>query len=191
MHKGRIEAFSDGAIAIIITIMVLEMKPPHDPSFAALSELTPVFLSYVLSYVYIAMYWNNHHHLFQAARQVNGRILWANMNLLFWLSLFPFTTAWMGENHFAALPVALYGVDLLLAGAAYYLLTQTLIAHHGTESVLATAIGRNFKGKASLVVYAVAIPLSLVNTIIASSLYALVAILWLIPDHRIEKTLET
>ncbi|KYC35648.1 hypothetical protein WA1_07480 [Scytonema hofmannii PCC 7110] len=189
MGKGRLEAFSDGVIAIIITIMVLELKIPHGESWAALRPLIPIFLSYVLSFIYLGIYWNNHHHLLQAVRHVNGRILWANLHLLFWLSLIPFVTGWMGENHFAALPVALYGVVLLLAAVAYFVLTRSLIAHHGKDSALATAVGEDFKGKVSVVLYALAILLSFVNSWLACGLYVLVAVLWLIPDRRIEKTL--
>ncbi len=189
MGKGRLEAFSDGVIAIIITIMVLEIKVPHGLDLAALRPLIPVFLSYVLSFIYIGIYWNNHHHLLQAVRQVNGRILWANLHLLFWLSLIPFVTGWMGENHFAAMPVALYGTVLLLNAIAYFILTRTLISHHGKDSTLAIAVGEDFKGKLSVVVYAVAIPLALVNSWFACALYVLVAVIWLIPDRRIEKTL--
>ncbi len=189
MTKGRLEAFSDGVIAIIITIMVLELTIPHEAGLGALRPLIPKLLSYVLSFIYIGIYWNNHHHLLQAVRQVNGRILWANMNLLFWLSLIPFATGWMGENHFATWPVALYGMALLLAGFAYVILTRTLIFYQGTDSTLATAVGRDFKGKASLVLYALAIPLSFVNSWIACALYVLVAAMWLIPDRRIEKAL--
>lgn len=189
MSKGRLEAFSDGVIAIIITIMVLELKVPHGADFVALRPLIPVFLSYVLSFIFLGIYWNNHHHLLQAVQRVNGHILWANLHLLFWLSLTPFVTAWMGENHFAAWPVALYGMVLLLAGFAYFILTRALIAHHGKGSALATALGRDFKGKVSLVFYAVAIPLSFVNSWFAGALYVLVAVMWLIPDRRIEKTL--
>jgi uncharacterized membrane protein len=189
MSKGRLEAFSDGVIAIIITIMVLELTIPHEAGLGALRPLIPKFLSYVLSFIFIGIYWNNHHHLLQAVRQINGRILWANMNLLFWLSLIPFVTGWMGENHFAAWPVALYGMVLLLAGFAYVFLTRTLIIYQGRDSTLATAVGRDFKGKASLVFYAVAIPLSFVNSWFACALYVLVAAMWLIPDRRIEKVL--
>lgn len=189
MSKGRLEAFSDGVIAIIITIMVLEMKVPHGADLLTLRSLIPVFLSYVLSFVFIGIYWNNHHHLLQAVRQVNGPILWANLHLLFWLSLIPFVTAWMGENHFAAWPFALYGTVLLLAAFAYFILTRTLIAYQGRDSTLATALGRDFKGKASLAFYAVAIPLSFVNSWLAGALYVLVAVMWLIPDRRIEKRL--
>ena len=189
MGKGRLEAFSDGVIAIIITIMVLELKVPHEPDLIALRPLIPVFLSYVLSFIYIGIYWNNHHHLLHASRHVNGNTLWANLHLLFWLSLIPFATAWMGENHFAALPVALYGTVLLLAAIAYFVLSRTLIASHGRDSTLAIAVGRDSKGKVSLVIYALAILLSFVNSWLACMLYVLVAIIWLIPDRRIEKTL--
>jgi uncharacterized membrane protein len=187
MGKGRLEAFSDAVIAIIITIMVLELKVPHSADLAALRPLIPVFLSYVLSFIYLAIYWNNHHHLLQAIHKVNGGILWANMHLLFWLSLLPFVTAWMGENHLATWPVAVYGIVLLLAAIAYYLLTQALLAHHGRDSVLAIALGRDVKGKISIFCYLLAIPLAFVNTWIAAAIYILVAILWLIPDRRIEK----
>jgi uncharacterized membrane protein len=187
--KGRLEAFSDGVIAIIITIMVLELKVPHGADLAALRPLMPIFLSYVMSFVFLAIYWNNHHHLLQAVRQVNGRILWANVHLLFWLSLIPFVTAWMGENHFASVPVAFYGVVMLCSAIAYTILTVSLISHHGKDSSLAIAIGRDFKGKISLVIYALAIPLSFVNSWFACGIYAMVSIMWLIPDRRIEKTL--
>ncbi|BAY12053.1 TMEM175 family protein [Calothrix sp. NIES-2098] len=189
MGKGRLEAFSDGVLAIIITIMVLELKVPHGDDLAALRPLIPVFLSYVLSFIYIGIYWNNHHHLWQAVRHVNGRILWANLHLLFWLSLIPFVTGWMGENHFAAWPIALYGTVLLFSAIAYFILSLALIAYHGKDSTLAIALGRDFKGKISVVLYAVAIPLSFVNSSIAFGVYILVAIMWLIPDRRIEKTL--
>lgn len=189
MGKGRLEAFSDGVIAIIITIMVLELKIPHEADLAVLRPLVPVFLSYVLSFIYLGIYWNNHHHLLQAAQNVNGRVLWANLHLLFWLSLIPFVTGWTGENYFATLPVALYGTVLLLSGIAYFILTRTLIAHHGKDSTLAIAIGQNLKSKISVVLYAIAIPLSFVNSWVAFILYVLVAIMWLIPDRRIEKTL--
>ncbi|MBR8835531.1 MAG: DUF1211 domain-containing protein [Stigonema ocellatum SAG 48.90 = DSM 106950] len=189
MEKGRLEAFSDGVIAIIITIMVLEMKVPHGADLAALRPLIPVFLSYVLSYVYVGIYWNNHHHMLQAVRHVNGCILWANLHLLFWLSLIPFVTHWMGNNHLAATPVALYGIILLCSAFAYWILSRALIAHHGRDSTLATAIGRDSKGKVSLLFYALAIPLSFVSSWIAFFLYTLVAIMWLIPDPRIEKNL--
>ena len=189
MSKGRLEAFSDGVMAIIITIMVLELKVPAGAGPEALRPLIPVFLSYVLSFVLLGIYWNNHHHLFQAARHVNGPILLANLHLLFWLSLTPFATAWMGENHFAPWPVALYGAVQWLAGGAYYLLARTLIAHHGRDSTLASAIGRDAKGLASLVLYSIAIPLAFVNSWLAGGLYVLVALMWFVPDSRIEKTL--
>lgn len=189
MPKGRLEAFSDGVIAVIITIMVLEMKSPHGTSLAALWPVVPVFLSYVLSFVYVGIYWNNHHHLLHAVQHVEGGILWANLHLLFWLSLIPFATAWMGENHFASWPVALYGVVLLLAGAAFVLLTKKLIAHHGRDSKLAASIGKDKKGKVSVAIYAAAIPLAFVQPWIACTCYAAVAVIWLVPDPRIEKTL--
>jgi uncharacterized membrane protein len=189
MSKGRMEAFSDGVIAVIITIMVLEMKSPRGTSLAALRPLVPVFLSYVLSFVNVGIYWNNHHHLFHAVQHVEGGVLWANLHLLFWLSLIPFASAWMGEN-FAAWPVALYGVVLLLAAIAYFLLTRRLIAHHGKGSKLAESIGDDKKGRASMVVYAVAIPLAFVQPWIPCACYAVVAVMWLVPDPRIERTLE-
>jgi uncharacterized membrane protein len=189
MVKGRLEAFSDGVIAIIITIMVLELKVPQGANFAALRPLIPVFISYVLSFIYLGIYWNNHHHLLQAVRYVNGRTLWANQHLLFWLSLIPFVTGWMGENHFATIPVALYGLVLFFAAIAYFILTRTLISHHGKDSTLAIALGRDTKGKGSLVIYFVAIPLAFVNSWLACALYFLVAAMWLIPDRRIEKNL--
>lgn len=187
MGKGRVEAFSDGVIAIIITIMVLELKVPHGADWSALSKLSPVFLSYVMSFIYVGIYWNNHHHLFHAVHKTNGRILWANLHLLFWLSLTPFVTGWMGENHFAPLPVALYGGNLLMAAISYSILVRALLAHHGKDSTLARAIGKDFKGYLSLALYSVAIPLSFVNPWIGVSLYALVAMIWFIPDRRIEK----
>jgi uncharacterized membrane protein len=189
MTKGRMEAFSDGVFAVVITIMVLEMKPPQGTGLAALQSVLPVFFSYVLSFVYVGIYWNNHHHLLQAAQHVSGSILWANLHLLFWLSLTPFVTAWMGENKFAAWPVALYGLVLLLAGTAYFILTKSLITHHGKDSTLAASIGSDRKGRVSLVVYAAAIPLSFVQPWIAFGCYVVVAIMWLIPDPRIEKAL--
>jgi uncharacterized membrane protein len=189
MRTGRMEAFSDGVLAIIITIMVLELQVPHEADVAALLPLLPVFLSYVLSFVFLGIYWNNHHHLLQAIQHVDGRVLWANLHLLFWLSLIPFVTGWMGENQFAAWPVALYGAVLLLAGVAYVILTRTLIALHGRDSVLATAVGRDFKAKVSVVCYLVAIPMAFVHAWLAGGLYVLVAMMWLIPDRRIEKML--
>ena len=189
MNKGRLEAFSDGVIAIIITIMVLELKIPQGADLAALRPLAPVLLSYVLSYVYIGIYWNNHHHMLHAAGKVNGRVLWANLHLLFWLSLIPFVTGWMGENHFAATPVALYGAVLFMAGIAYYILARFLVALHGRESRIAIALGRDIKGLISIAIYAVAIPLSFVNSRIAFSAYVLVALIWFIPDRRMEKAI--
>ena len=189
MGKGRLEAFSDGVIAILITIMVLELKIPHEANLAALRPLIPVFLSYVLSFIYLGIYWNNHHHLLQAVRQVNGNVLWANLHLLFWLSLVPFVTGWTGENNFAALPVAFYGIVLLCAAIAYYILSRVLITNHGKDSTLAVAIGKDFKGKISVVIYALGIGLSFINSWLAFLLYVLVAIMWLIPDRRIEKVL--
>jgi uncharacterized membrane protein len=189
MSKGRMEAFSDGVLAIIITIMVLELKIPHEAGLAALFPLLPIFLSYGLSFVYLAIYWNNHHHLLQAIKHVDGRVLWANMHLLFWLSLVPFTTGWMGENDFSAWPVALYGLVLLSAAIAYFILTRALIALHGEDSVLATAVGRDFKGKISPIIYLAGIALSFVSPWIACGLYFLVSVIWLIPDKRIERVL--
>jgi uncharacterized membrane protein len=187
MNKGRLEAFSDGVFAVIITIMVLEMKVPIGPDLHSLRRVTPVFLSYVLSFIYVGIYWNNHHHLLHAAQRVRGKILWANLHLLFWLSLTPFATAWMGENHFASLPVAMYGAVLLLAGVAYFILTKSLIAYHGKDSVLAASVGRDKKGTTSLGLYLAAIPISLWKPWLACALYSLVAIIWLLPDPRIEK----
>src|SRR5579885_1272740 len=174
MSKGRMEAFSDGVLAIIITIMVLEMKVPHGADLVALRPLIPIFLSYVLSFIFIGIYWNNHHHLLQAVQHVNGCILWANLHLLFWLSLIPFVTGWMGENHFAAWPVAMYGIVLLLAAVAYFVLSKTLIKLHGRGSTLATSIGSDRKGKISIVIYAVAIPLAFVERWIAGACYVAV-----------------
>jgi uncharacterized membrane protein len=190
MKTTRLEAFSDGVLAIIITIMVLELKIPHAVELAALKPVLPVLLSYVLSFIYLGIYWNNHHHLFQATEQVSGGILWANLHLLFWLSLFPFTTAWMGENHLAAIPTAIYGFVLLMAATAYYVLQRTIIAREGCESLLALAIGKDWKGKLSPVLYLIAIPLAFVSSWIASGLYVFVALLWLIPDPRIERELK-
>jgi uncharacterized membrane protein len=189
MTKGRLEAFSDGVIAIIITIMVLELKAPHAEELAALRPLSAVFVSYVLSFVFVGIYWNNHHHLLHIVRHVTGSVLWANLHLLFWLSLIPFVTSWMGETHFAPAPVALYGVVMLFAGVAYFILTRVLIACHGRDSALAAALGRDLKGKASVVLYAVAIPLAFASPRAACALYVLVAVVWLIPDRRIEKAL--
>jgi uncharacterized membrane protein len=189
VDKGRMEAFSDGVIAILITIMVLGLAAPKEASLVALRPLIPTFLSYVLSFVFLGIYWSNHHHMLQAVQHVDGRILWANLHLLFWLSLVPFSTDWLGETSFAATPVALYGVVLFFAALAYYLLTRSLIAHHGHDSVLATAVGQDFKGKVSLAIYAIAIPVAFMSSYLAYGLYVLVALTWLVPDRRIEKTL--
>jgi uncharacterized membrane protein len=188
MGKGRLEAFSDGVIAVIITIMVLEMKVPHGNDLAALASVLPVFLSYVLSFVYIGIYWNNHHHMLHAAQHVNGRVLWANLHLLFWLSLVPFVTGWSNETHFAALPVAIYGVVLFMAGTSYYILERVLIAHHPRNSSLAQAMGKDVKGMVSMLIYLVAIALTLLNPWLSCGLYVLVAVMWFIPDPRIERT---
>jgi uncharacterized membrane protein len=190
MTKGRLEAFSDGVLAIIITIMVLQLNAPQEPDLQALRPMVPALLSYVLSFVFLAIYWNNHHHLLQAVRHVNGRVLWANMHLLFWLSLTPFVTSWMGQTHFAAWPVAAYGVVLLLAAISYYVLTRVLIAHHGMDSELARAVGNDRKGMLSLVIYATAIPVAFLEAHVACGLYGVVAVIWLIPDRRIETTLK-
>jgi uncharacterized membrane protein len=187
MNKGRLEAFSDGVLAVIITIMVLEMKSPHGTSLGALRPLIPVFLSYVVSFVYVGIYWNNHHHLLHATQRVNGAILWANLHLLFWLSLIPFTTAWMGETHLEPWPVAVYGTVLLLAGVAYFLLTKALINLHGQASSLASSIGRDRKGQISIAIYVLAIPLSFAQPWISEGFYVIVAIMWLVPDRRIER----
>ena len=189
MTKGRLEAFSDGVIAVIITIMVLEMKVPHGEDLAALAPVIPVFLAYVLSFVYVGIYWNNHHHMLHATSKVTGRILWANLHLLFWLSLFPFTTAWMSENHFASAPSALYGFVLLMAAIAYWLLQQRIIAAQGPDSLLHRAIGNDWKGKLSPAIYLAAIPLSFVSHWIGQALYVGVALMWLVPDRRIERVL--
>jgi TMEM175 potassium channel family protein len=190
MTKGRLEAFSDGVIAILITIMVLELKVPHAADWSALRELLPVFLTYVLSYVYLGIYWNNHHHLVHTVERVHGGILWANLHLLFWLSLIPFATGWMGENHFAALPTALYGAVLLLAAIAYLVLQRTIIASQGPRSKLALAVGRDVKGRISPALYAAAIPLAFVHQWISDGIYVLVAFMWLVPDRRIESRLQ-
>lgn len=190
MGKGRLEAFSDGVIAIIITIMVLELKVPHGSDFTSLRPLLPVFLSYVLSFVYVGIYWNNHHHMLHATRKISGSVLWANLHLLFWLSLFPFATAWMGENHFTPLPTAMYGVVLLMAGIAYVVLQQRIIAVEGRDSLLAIATGTDFKGKVSVLGYVAGIGLSFVQPWLACTLYVLVALLWLVPDRRIESRIE-
>ncbi len=191
MHKSRLEAFSDGVLAIIITIMVLELKIPHEPGLEALKPVLPNFISYVLSFIYLGIYWNNHHHLLHTVKHVSGGILWANLHLLFWLSLVPFTTGWMGENHFESIPVALYGFMLLMAAISYYILQwQILRKHGGKDSVLARAIGKDLKGKISPAIYVIAVAAAFYNPRIAGMLYILVAVIWLIPDNRIERILE-
>ena len=187
MHKGRLEAFSDGVIAIIITIMVLELHTPHEATFAAFGSLYPVLISYALSYLYVGIYWNNHHHLLQAAKTVTGPCLWANLHLLFWLSLVPFVTRWIGDTHFAPLPVAIYGVVLLMAAIAYAILARLLIACNGSDSMLAAALGPDRKGWVSMALYAIALPVAFVAPRVACGIYALVALIWLIPDTRIER----
>ncbi|MCB9887802.1 MAG: DUF1211 domain-containing protein [Planctomycetes bacterium] len=190
MHKNRLEAFSDGVLAIVITILVLELKLPHgEKNFGALWDLRAVFLSYLVSFIYLGIYWNNHHHLFQAVQRIGGGVLWANLHLLFWLSLFPFVTAWMGESHFAPEAVSLYGGVLLMAGVAYRILVLTLLHHHGPETHLAKAIGDDRKGKLSVVLYAIAIPTALWLPWLALALFLAVAVIWLVPDRRIEKAL--
>lgn len=191
MNKGRLEAFSDGVIAVIITIMVLEMKAPHGESFDALSAVVPVFLSYVLSFLYVGIYWNNHHHMLQAARTVTGAVLWANLHLLFWLSLFPFATAWMGENHFVSHPTVAYGGVLLMAAIAYFLLQHAIVTAEGSASVLKEALGRDWKGKFSLLLYGAAIWAAFHWPWLAQAIYVLVALLWLVPDRRIERVVST
>jgi uncharacterized membrane protein len=190
MNKSRLEAFSDGVLAIIITIMVLELKVPHENNMAALQNLLPVFMSYLLSFIYVG-YWNNHHHMLTAIKEVNGGILWANLHLLFWLSLVPFATGWMGENHFAAAPMALYGFVLLMAAIAYFILQSILIKQQGKDSVLAKAVGKDLKGKLSPVFYLIAIPAAFYNEWISEGLYILVALMWLIPDTRIERVVKS
>ncbi len=190
MEKNRLEAFSDGVLAIIITIMVLELKVPHGADFSALKPLLPVFLSYVLSFVYVGIYWNNHHHLIKAVRRVTAGMMWANLHLLFWLSLFPFVTGWMGENHFAALPSALYGGVLFVAAIAYKLLQSLILAGQGRDSRLAASLGSDWKGKLSLVLYAIGIALSFIQPWLAGSLYVAVALMWFIPDPRIERVVD-
>lgn len=189
MSKGRLEAFSDGVFAIIITIMVLELKVPHGEDLSALTPLWPVFVSYILSFVNVAIYWNNHHHMLQASRHVTGSVLWANSHLLFWLSLIPVATGWMGQNHFAAWPVAAYGLVLLLSGCGYFILSRCLVAAHGSDSHLRRALGSDLKGKTSLALYAAGVPLSFLTQWGALGLYVLVALLWLVPDRRIERAL--
>jgi uncharacterized membrane protein len=186
VHTGRIEAFSDAVIAIVMTIMVLELRPPHGTDFAALRPVIPIFLTYLLSFVNLGIYWNNHHHLLQATRRVNGRILWANMHLLFWLSLFPFATAWMGENHLSAIPAAAYGAISLLAAIAYYILQTAVVREQGADWPLAAALGRDMKGKISPILYAAGIGLAFVEPWIAVTFYVVVALMWLIPDRRLE-----
>ena len=190
MQKNRLEAFSDGVLAIIITIMVLELKVPHGAELTTLKPLLPVFLSYLLSFIYVGIYWNNHHHLLHTVKHVSGGILWANLHLLFWLSLFPFTTGWVGENHLASTPTAVYGFVLLMAAIAYYILQCAIIVQQGRDSLLASAIGSDWKGKLSPALYLIAIPLAFVSPWIASGLYVLVALVWFIPDRRIERTLK-
>ena len=190
MDTGRLEAFSDGVVAILITIMVLELRVPHDASWGALVELRPVLLAYVLSFVNLGIYWNNHHHLIYATERVSGPVLWANLHLLFWLSLIPFATAWMGENSFATVPTAIYGGVLLASGMAYTILVRAIIAQDGPSSKLAAAIGGDLKGNLSIVLYAAAIPLAFVRNYIAGAIYAFVALMWLVPDRRIEKRIE-
>jgi len=190
MNKARLEAFSDGVLAVIITVMVLEMKPPRGASVHALRAVLPVFLTYLLSFIYVGIYWSNHHHLLHATQRVNGATLWANLHLLFWLSVVPFTTAWMDENQFQPWPVAVYGGALLMAGVAYYILTKALIQLHGRGSTLAKSIGDDRKGKISMAIYAAAIPLAFVKPWIAGGCYVIVAVMWLIPDRRIERNVE-
>jgi TMEM175 potassium channel family protein len=189
MSKGRLEAFSDGVLAIIITIMILELRIPEGETLETLRPLIPVFLSYVLSFVFLGIYWSNHHHLLQAVRHVNGAILWANLHLLFWLSLIPAIMGWMGETHFAPWPLAAFGVVLLMAAVAYYILTRALLAEHEKDSVLAVALGRDYKGKVSIVFYVIGIAAAFWSTAFASGIYVLVAIMWLVPDRRFERTL--
>lgn len=190
MNKNRLEAFSDGVLAIIITIMVLEFKVPNDTTFESVVKLSHKFLSYILSFIYVGIYWNNHHHMMHTVKRVNGKILWANLHLLFWLSLIPFTTAWIGEHHFASFPMMLYGIILLMNAIAYFILQNAIIASHGKDSILSKAVGKDIKGKISLVLYVIAVVLTKYSTLISGVLYIIVAILWLIPDKRIEKTLE-
>ena len=190
MTKGRLEAFSDGVIAILITIMVLELKVPHGSDWSALRGLVPVFLTYVLSYVFLGIYWNNHHHMLHTCDRINGAILWANLHLLFWMSLIPFVTGWVGENHFAPTPVALYGAVLLMSAISYYILSRALIRHDGANSTIARALGDDFKGKISVVIYVAAIALAFANRWLSMGLYVAVAVMWLVPDRRIERVLD-
>ena len=189
MTKGRLEAFSDGVMAVLITIMVLELKPPHGTDWAAVEPVVPAFLTYVLSFVFLGIYWSNHHHLLHATQRINGAVLWANLHLLFWLSLVPFVTGWMGENHFASLPTAAYGLVMLCAAIAYYILQTTIIRQQGPDSKLAAMIGRDYKGKISPLIYAVAIVMAFVNQWVSDALYVSVALMWLVPDRRIERHL--
>jgi TMEM175 potassium channel family protein len=191
MNKARVEAFSDGVIAILITIMVLELKVPHGTDIGSLAPMLPTLLTYLLSFVYLGIYWTNHHHLFHATHRITGGILWANLHLLFWLSLVPFVTGWMGENHFASLPTAGYGIVMLLASIAYFILTRVIIASEGRDSALAVAVGKDVKGKISTLLYLVAVPLAFVQRGIADAIYVLVAAIWLIPDRRIERVLRS
>jgi len=188
MSTGRMEAFSDGVIAILITVMVLELPKPHGVTWSALHDSLPVLLAYVLSFVYLGIYWNNHHHMLQATHRVSGGILWANLHLLFWLSLVPFTTSWLGENRLATVPAAAYGIDLLAAAVAYYLLERLIIRDQGEHSVLAAAVGRDLKGKASPVLYVTGIGLAFVTPVLAVAVYVVVALIWLVPDRRVERT---
>lgn len=188
MNKGRLEAFSDGVLAIVITIMVLELKAPHETDFNALKQLLPIFLSYILSFVYVGIYWNNHHHLLHTIKNLSGSILWANLHLLFWLSLIPFVTAWMGENNFASAPMALYGTILLFSALAYSLLQSIIMKRHGKDSLLSKAIGRDLKGKLSIILYLIAVPSAFHSQWIAGGIYVFVALMWLVPDKRIENT---
>ncbi len=189
MSKGRLEAFSDGVIAILITIMVLELKVPHGADWAAMRPLFPVFLAYVLSFVFLGIYWNNHHHMLHAAGPINGKVMWANHHLLFWLSLIPFATAWMGESHFTSVPTAVYGVVMLMCGVAYSLLQRMLVVQQGSHSKLAEAVGEDSKGKLSVVLYLAAIPAAFMSPWISDAIYVFVALMWLIPDTRIESKL--
>ena len=187
MHKGRLEAFSDGVFAVIITIMVLDLHVPHGTDVGALRSLLPVFISYVISFLYVGVYWNNHHHLLHATERITGAVLWANLHLLFWLSLAPFTTAWLGQNPLSSIPVAVYGMVLLCAGIAYYILTKTLLAHHAHDSVLSQSIGRDWKGRTSVILYCISVPLAFRYPALACAGYVLVLAMWLLPDPRIEK----
>ena len=188
MNKNRLEAFSDGVLAIIITIMVLEFKVPNDTTFEAVIKLSHKFLSYILSFIYVGIYWNNHHHMMHTVKRVNGKILWANLHLLFWLSLIPFTTAWIGEHHFASFPMMLYGIVLLMNAFAYFILQRLILIDHGKDSALSNAIGKDYKGKLSVILYLIAVFLTKYSVEISGAIYILVALIWLIPDKRIERT---